>query len=62
MSTPYMNLNRNDTNELIYKTEIDLKSKQGWQEGRMGEEIVREFGINRSTYVHMISNKDLLYM
>ena len=54
-----MNLNRNDINELIYKTEMDLKNKHGRLEGRTGEEIVREFGINRYAW---IPNKSLLGM
>ena len=31
------------------------------KEGRMGGRD-REFGINRYTYVHIITNTDLLYM
>ena len=43
------NLKKNDTNELIYKTVIDLHRKKtyGYQRGKGGEEINWEFGINR---------------
>ena len=60
------NLKRNDTNELIYKTETDSRLREqtmvtrgeGWGEG-----IVREFGIDMYTllYLKWITNKDLLY-
>ena len=57
---------KNDTNELIYKTETDsdlenelmVTRGKGWRGG-----IVREFGIDIYTllYLKWITNKDLLY-
>ena len=50
---PYAwNLKRNDTNELIYKTERDSKTEnelmvaRGQGMGRMGKSKIREFGMN----------------
>ena len=56
------NLKRNDTNELIYKT--DLKNELMVARGEEQEEgIVREFENNMYTllYLKWITNKDLLY-
>ena len=62
------NLNRNDTNELTYKSEGDsqtyrmnlwlLGGGEGW-----GKRIVTEFEMNMYTllYLKWITNKDLLY-
>ena len=67
---PYMrNLKKHDTDELIYKTETHTDLREwtygcsGRGEGRMGEQIVREFGMDRYTllYLRWITNKDLLY-
>ena len=55
------NLKRNDTNELIYKT--DLKNELMVARGEeQGEGIVREFENNMYTllYLKWITNKDLL--
>jgi len=62
-------LKRNDTNELIYKTARDSQTQRMklyllWLGGgRMGEGIVREFGMDMYTllYIKWITNKDLLY-
>ena len=61
-----MGSKKNDTNELIYKTETDsdleneLMVTRG---GGWGGGIVREFGIDMYTllYLQWITNKDLLY-
>ena len=52
------NLNRNDTNELTYKTERDSGNNSV-----KGERIVRDFEVNMYTllYLKWITNKDLLY-
>ena len=58
------NLEINDTNKLIYTTNIltDLENKfmvpGGWREG-----IVREVGLDMYPLLHLkwIANKDLLY-
>ena len=62
------NLKKNDTNELINKTETDSQTQGAnlWlpgQKGGMGGEIVREFGIETYTlpYLKWITNQDLLY-
>ena len=58
------NLERNDTNELIYKTETDLGNEfMVMCVGNEGKSIVREFGINMYTllYFKWINNKYLLY-
>ena len=59
------NLKRNDTNELIYKTETDtdLENKLTVKEEGWGEGLVREFGIDMYTllYLRWITNKDLRY-
>ena len=50
------NLKINDTNELFYETETDSKTwrtKLGCQQGRMGEEIFREFGIDMHTLLYV---------
>ena len=56
---------KNDTNELIYKTETDSQTYRtnlqllgGWREG-----IVREFGMDTYTWLYLkwIANKDVLY-
>ena len=50
------NLKINDINELIYETETDSKTwrtKLGCQQGRMGEEIFREFGIDMHTVLYV---------
>jgi len=57
---------RNDTNELIYKTEADSQTSRTnlWlPAGRMEEGIVGEFGMDVYTrlYLKWITNKDLLY-
>ena len=58
---------KNDTNELIYKTEIDSQTQKTnlWLPGARlgGGGIVREFGIDMYTllYFKWIINKDLLY-
>ena len=58
---------KNDTNELIYKTEIDSQTQKTtlWlRKGKGGEGgINQEFGNNRYTllYIKQIINKDLLY-
>ena len=57
------NLERNDTNELIYKTETDLGNEfmVMWV-GKEGKSIVREFGINMYTLLYLKwINKYLLY-
>ena len=59
------NLQRNDTNELIYKTETNSQTWRknlGFPKGKNGGEgIVREFRINIGTllYLKWITNKDL---
>ena len=60
------NLKENDTNELIYKTEIDPQTKKtNFQspKGKRGGGINQEFGVNVYTllYIKQITNKDLLY-
>ena len=55
-----------DTNELIYKTEVDSQTQKTdlWlPKGKGWEGINWEFGINRYTplYIKYINNKDLLY-
>ena len=61
------NLKRNDTNEVTYKTETDKDFENELmvmgKRGRMGEMIVREFGVGLYTvlYLKWIINKDLLY-
>ena len=52
---------KNDTNELIYKTDIDDKLMVN--KGERGGGINQEFGINIYTllYIKQITNKDLLY-
>ena len=63
------NLKRNNTNELIYKTERltnlenELITIRGTRGERWGEGIVREFGTDMYTllYLKWITNKDLLY-
>ena len=61
---------KNDTNELIYKTETDsqtqkinLQLPKGIVGGGWVGEINQEVGINRYTllYIEQINNKDLLY-
>ena len=51
------NLERNDTNELIYKTEIDSQTEnefmvttRGYE---WGEGIIREFGVNMYTLLYL---------
>ena len=56
---------KNNTNELIYKTETDSQTQKqtyGYQWGKGGG-INQEYGINRYTpiYIKQITNKDLLY-
>ena len=53
------NLKRNDTNELSYKTDLEDDLMVSW--GRMGEGIVKEFGINKYTllYLKWRTKKDL---
>ena len=63
------NLKKNDTKELIYKTEIDSqtqKTRLSLSKRIVGvgmEEINYEFGINTYTqlYIKQIINEDLLY-
>ena len=54
---PYMqNLQRNHTNELIYKTETDSQTQRMnlWLPGeRMGEGMVRKFGINTQGFFNI---------
>ena len=55
---------RNNTNELIYKTETDQSTHlQLPGGGRMGEEVDRYFRMDTHTllYLKWITNKDLLY-
>ena len=55
---------KNNTNELIYKTETDSQRTKLWfLAGRMLERIVLEFGIDLYTllYLNGINNKNLLY-
>ena len=55
---PYMrNPERNDTNKLIYKTEIDSQTEnefmvttRGYE---WGEGIIREFGVNMYTLLYL---------
>ena len=59
------NLKRHDTNELTYKMETDSQTSRMnlWLPGgRMGEGIVREFGMDMYTllYLKWKTNKDLL--
>ena len=52
MTSLYMwNLKRNDTNELSYKTDLENDLTVSW--GRMGEGIVKEFGINKYTLLYL---------
>ena len=51
------NLERNDSNELIYKTEIDSQTEnefmvttRGYE---WGEGIIREFGVNMYTLLYL---------
>ena len=63
------NLKRNDSNELIYKTETDpqrrnlLRLLRGRIQGQGREGMDREFGIDMCTllYVKWITNKEVLY-
>ena len=61
------NFLKNDTNELIYKTETDLQTSKTnlWlpKGKRGGVGINQEFGINIHTllYIRWISNTGLLY-
>ena len=59
------NLKRNDTNELIYKTNTltELEKELTVTGGKGGEGIVREFGIDMYTllYLKWITSKDILY-
>ena len=56
------NLERNDTNELTYKTEKDSQTSK-MNLGLSGEGTVRDFGKVMYTllYLKQITNKDLLY-
>ena len=58
-------LKNNDTNELIYKTEIDPQTQKTnlWLPKGKGGGINQEFEINIYTlvYTKQIINKDLLY-
>ena len=53
------NLERNDINEFIYKTDFENKECQ-W--GRIGGGTVREFGMDMYTllYLKWVTNEDLL--
>ena len=59
------NLKRNDTNELTRQKQTHRLREQtyGYQGGRMGEGIVREFGFNmyKLLYLKWITNNHLLY-
>ena len=58
------NVKKNDTNELIYKTETDSQTQRTcWGGGEGGEGIVREFVTDMYTllYLKWITNKDLLH-
>ena len=57
------NLKRNEINELIYRTETDLKNELWVPGGGVRKGIVREFEINMYTllYFKWITKKDLLY-
>ena len=61
----YMLNLKNDTNELIYKTEIDPQTQKTnlWLSKGKGEGISQEDRINRYTllYIKQIANKDLLH-
>ena len=65
--TNMWNQKENDTNELIYKTEIDSQTQKTnlWLPKRVvgGREINQEFGINIYTLLHIkeVNNKDLQY-
>ena len=58
-------IQKNDTNELIYKAEIDSQIQKTNSQLPKGREVGmnQEFGINRYTllYVKQITNMDLLY-
>ena len=59
-----LNLKRNDTNQLIYKTETDLEHELMIKRGKAWtERIVRESGMDMYTllYLKWITHKDLLY-
>ena len=60
-----MESKKNDTNELIYKTETDTQTQKTklWLPKEKGGRINQEFGINIYTLLHIkqITNKDLLY-
>ena len=54
------NLKRNDTNELIYKTETDSDLEKEFMVGQgkgWGEGIVREFGIDMDTPLYLKYNR-----
>ena len=60
------NLKRNDTAELTYKTEIDSQTSRTSLRlpgGRIGEEIVEEFGMGMYVllYLKWIISKELMY-
>ena len=60
-------LKKNDTGEIIYKTETDSQTENELAVARgekQGEGIVREFEINMYTllYLKWITNKILLYI
>ena len=61
--TDMQNLKRNEINELIYRTETDLKNELWVPGGGVRKGIVREFEINMYTllYFKWITKKDLLY-
>ena len=68
MTSLMWNLKKNDTNELIYKTEIDSQAQKTnlWLpkgKGGVGRGINHKFGINIYTllYIKQITNKDLLH-
>ena len=56
---------KNDTNEVIYETEIELQMQKTilWLPGGKGAGINREIEIDIYTllYIKQITNKDLLY-
>ena len=61
--TTYMWNLKYDTNELIYKTEIDSQTQKTnlWSpKGKGGEREIRSMGLTFILYIKQINNKDLL--
>ena len=55
-------LKRNDTSELMYKTETGSQAREWFPGGRVGEGIVRESGMDMDTLLCLTwrTSKDLL--